>query len=128
MQKQSIFITTFIMRSGEENAYRTYRQRIDRLSEVEGVAVISASQGLRQVGKEALWESLADQYQIEYDGEYPDDHVLCKVLTVVKLSETAYFNQVSELLLMDDPAVDVGRYPSFASTSFSNSARPASII
>lgn len=113
MYKQSIFIATFIMENGdEENAYRTYRQRVDKLHEVEGVAVVSAATGLRQVEKESSWEMLAEQYQIEHRGKHPDNHVLCKVLTVVNLSETADFDQVFALLIMDDPDVPVDRYPS----------------
>lgn len=76
------------MENGDaENAYRTYRQRMDKLPEVEGATVMSVSTGLRQVEKEDTWEMLAEQYQIEHYGERPDDHVLCKVLTVMNLVE-----------------------------------------
>lgn len=54
------------------------------------------STGLKQIGKEEPWEIFAEQHQIEHHGEYPDDHILCKVLTVVNLSETAGFDQASD--------------------------------
>lgn len=113
MSRQWIFITYFILEQGdEEAAYETYRGRIRRLTALEGVSVISVSRGLRQDDKGTRWESLAAQYQIEHDGESPANHVLCKVLTSVELEETTDFEQVGEVLVMDDPYVPVDRYPS----------------
>lgn len=113
MQKNYVFITYFIVENGdEENAYRTYRTRVKNLSALEGVEVVSVSQGLRQVDKGYTWESLADQYQIEHDGAYPENHVLCKVFTVVVLKDIEYYDRVTESLFMDDRDVDIDRYPS----------------
>lgn len=113
MSRQWIFITYFILEQGdEEAAYETYRGRIQRLTTLEGVSVISMSRGLRRDDKGTRWESLAAQYRIEHHGESPANHVLCKVLTSVELEETADFEQVGEMLIMDDPDVPVDRYPS----------------
>lgn len=108
-----IFITYFIMEHGDEDtAYETYRGRVRKLSALRDVEVVSMSRGLRQVDKGARWESLAAQYRIEHRGAHPDNHVLCKVLTVVNLGAAADFEQVGETLIMDDPDVPVDRYPS----------------
>lgn len=115
MQQQYVFLTHFIMENGdEENAYRTYRERVQALAALDGVDVVSASKALRQVDKGSVWESLAEQYQIEHGGAYPENHVLCKVATVVGLEEAADFGRAAESLIMDDRNVRVDRYPSRA--------------
>ncbi|RNE48045.1 hypothetical protein [Corynebacterium alimapuense] len=113
MQKQYVFLTYFIVESGDDdNAYRTYRERVKALTILKGVDVVSVSQGLRQVDKGPLWELLVEQYQIEHDGAYPENHVLCKVATVVELEEAVDFGRAAEFLIMDDRDVSVDRYPS----------------
>ncbi|BAC17315.1 hypothetical protein [Corynebacterium efficiens] len=115
MPKNYVFLTHFIAEEGdEEHAYRTYRTRVEKLSALEGVEVVSVSQGLRQADKGSVWESLASQFQIEHDGAYPENHILCKVITVVTLDDTADFEQAAEFLIMDDRDADIDRYPSRA--------------
>lgn len=115
MQQSYVFITHFIVEKGDEDtAYRTYRTRVKKLSALEGVEVMSVSHGLRQVDKGSVWESLATQYQIEHDGEYPENHVLCKVVTLVVLHDSVDFDRVAEWVIMDDPDVAVDRFPSCA--------------
>ena len=113
MRKTYIFLTRFIVEIGNEhNAYIRYRDRVQNLSALDDVDVISVSKNLHQAEKAYGWSSLADQYQMEHNGKYPENHILCDVFTVVVLNDIEKFEQAAELLIMDDRDVRVDAFPS----------------
>lgn len=113
MRKTYVFLTQFIVEKGNEsNAYNRYRERVQNLLALGGVDVISVSKNLQQAEKAYGWESLSDQYQMEHDGKYPENHILCDVYTVVVLNDIEKFEEAAELLIMDDRDVSVDAFPS----------------
>lgn len=80
---------------------------------LEGVDVVSVSEKLVQADNRFVWELLAEQYQIEHQGTYPANHMLCMVSTVLNIDDVVDIDKVSEYLFMDDRNATTDRYPSF---------------
>ncbi|ANE04369.1 hypothetical protein [Corynebacterium crudilactis] len=114
MKTQYVCVTYFIVEEADhDEAYQTYRGRMNDLAKVEGVEVVSVAKGLRLSENSGHWESLAEQYQIEHNGEYPSQHKLCFVVTVVNVEDSnEAYDQTMEHLIMDDPDVRVDCFPS----------------
>lgn len=114
MKTQYVCTTYFIAApEDEDEAYQTYRSRMNSLAALNGADVVSVADGLRMEVDQDIWGSLAEQYQIEQEGLYPTGHNLYFVVTVVNLDDSdEVYDRTMEHLIMDDPFVRVDRFPS----------------
>ena len=114
MGHKAVFLTYFVVESEKiSSAYENFAERVMRLKSLTGVEIFSSSKQPAPHENESLREVLLSQYEVEHEGNRNDSQRLWLLVTVVEVDDIAMLEEVSELLLMDDPDVLVDQYPSF---------------